>query len=292
MSKSSSSQVRKMEKIEPAKSVYLDTGHPIPETYNEDRLVIVPRDPYWIFSYWEVTERKKQQIRKKHGAGIFEKAQTVLRIHDVTGVQRFTGKNSLNYKDVTVTISVRNWYINVEKPGRSYCVQLGLKTKAGEFIPILLSNTVVTPAGRISDVTDSQWMLVSEEYERLLKLSGIDKLGASSLDITRLLAKRWEFLSGEFSGSFSGVSSRSFKMAVGKPGKFRLIADAELIVYGDTEPTAALTINAQSVKLNPDGTFLLRVDFPDGKKEFAIKAVSADKSEQRKITITAERKTI
>ncbi|MDD5687847.1 MAG: hypothetical protein PHE88_08460, partial [Elusimicrobia bacterium] len=68
-------------------------------------------------------------------------------------------------------------------------------------------------------------------------------------------------------------------------------ADAELIVYGATEPTAALTINGKAVKLNPDGTFSIRVDFPDGDKVFDIKAVSEDKVEERKIKITAERKT-
>lgn len=291
MSKFSSALIRKTKKVESSKSTYLDTGYPIPETYNEDRLVIFPRDPHWIFAYWEITGKRKQQIRKKHGVNIFEKAQMVLRVHDVTGVKRFTVKKSSRYKDTLVSNNARSWYVNVKIPGRIYCIQLGLKTKAGKFIPILLSNTVATPAGRVSDITDAQWMLVFEDYERLLKLSGIEKTGASSLDITRLLAKRWEFLSGVSSGAFSGVSSRGFKITQGKPGKFRLTVGAELIVYGATESTAALRINDKLVKLNPDGTFLLKIDFPDGKKEFAIKAVSADKSEQRKITITAVRNT-
>jgi len=78
---------------------------------------------------------------------------------------------------------------------------------------------------------------------------------------------------------------------IGKPKSFWLVADAEIIVYGATEPSAALKINGKPVQLDPYGTFSLRVEFPDGKKEFAIKAISEDKIDERKITIIAERKT-
>jgi len=141
-------------------------------------------------------------------------------------------------------------------------------------------------------------MLVYEDYEKLLKLSGIDKVGVGSLEMAKFLAKRWEYLNivsrGAFSGMFSGVTSRGFKMPsleLGKARNFWLIADAELIVYGATEPSASLTINSAPVLLNPDGTFSLRVAFPDGKKEFKIKAVSKDKIDERKITISAVRNT-
>lgn len=294
MSKSSSSQVRKMEKIEPAKSVYLDTGYPIPERYNEDILVILPRDPHWIFAYWDISDKTSSRLKKKYGRDIFEKSIFVLRIHDITGFKKFSGNISRKFKEMSINVNARNWYINVENPGRTYCVQLGLKTKDGRFIPILLSNTINAPVGRVSDATGEQWMLVYEDYEKLLKLSGIDKVGVGSLEMAKFLAKRWEYLNivshGAFSGMFSGVTSRGFKMP-GKARNFWLIADAELIVYGATEPSASLTINSEPVQLNPDGTFSLRVGFPDGKKEFKIKAVSEDKIDERKITITAERKT-
>jgi len=296
MSKSSSSQVRKMEKVEPGKSVYIDTGYPIPERYNEDILVILPRDPYWIFAYWDVSDKTSEQLKKKYGRDIFEKSNFVLRVHDITGFKKFSGSKSRKFKEMSINLNTRNWYINVENPGRTYCVQLGLKTKGGRFIQILLSNIINVPVGRVSDATGEQWMLVYEDYEKLLKLSGIDKVGVGSLEMAKFLAKRWEYLNivshGAFSGVFSGVFSRGFKMPnISKARNFWLIADAELIVYGATEPSASLTINSEPVQLNPDGTFSLRVEFPDGKKEFKIKAVSKDKIDERKITIIAERNT-
>ena len=270
---------------------FVDTGHSLQDTYGEDRLVILPRDPYWMFAYWEITEKKRKQIRAKYGKNIFEKAQLVLRVHDVTDMKRFTGKKSHSFKDVSVSIDTKNWYVNVDYPGKSWCIELGLKTPKGRFIVILRSNIINLPSGRVSNITDEQWMLMTEDYEKLLKLSGVDKIGVGSLEMTKFLAKRWELLNIVSSGVFSSVTSRGFKVPWGNPREFRLVAETELIVYGATEPSATLTINDKSIKLNPDGTFSLRVDFPDGKKQFAIKSVSDDKVEQRKITITAQRKT-
>ncbi|MFH1540862.1 MAG: DUF4912 domain-containing protein [Elusimicrobiota bacterium] len=294
MSKSSSSQLKKMEGVEPVKSEYIDIGYPIPERYNEDILVILPTSPYWIFAYWDISDNTFEQLKKEHGKDIFENSNFVLRIHDVTGLNEFLVDKSCNFKEMSISFNARNWYINVENSGRAYCVQLGLKTKDGRFISILLSNIIITPSGKVSDITSEQWMLVREDYQKLLKLSGIDKIGVGSVEMTKFLAKRWEYLNinsqGAFSGMLSGVTSRGFKMP-GKARNFWLIADAELIVYGATEPSATLTINGKQIQLNPDGTFSLQVGFPDGKKEFAIKAVSEDKIDERKIMIMAERKT-
>lgn len=296
MLKNPTSGMRKLKKVEMPKSVYIDTGYPIPQRYNEDILVILPRDPHWIFAYWDISDKTSSRLKKKYGSAIFEKSNFVLRIHDITGFKKFPGSRSRKFKEMSVNFNSRNWYINVEDSSRTYCVQLGIKTKDGKFIQILLSNTVITPSGRVSDATGEQWMLVYEDYEKLLKLSGIDKVGVGSLEMAKFLAKRWEYLNivsrGAFSGAFSGVFSRGFKMPQSRPGRnFWLVADAELIVYGATEPSASLTINNEPVQLNPDGTFSLRVDFPDGKKEFKIKAVSKDKIDERKITITAKRNT-
>ncbi|MFH0948146.1 MAG: DUF4912 domain-containing protein [Elusimicrobiota bacterium] len=297
MSKSSSSQVKKMEKIESTKPVYIDMGYPIQERYKEDILVILPRDTNWIFAYWDISDETSEQLKKKYGRDVFEKSDFILRIHDITGFEKFPGNKSRKFKEMQINFNARNWYIKVENPGKTYCVELGL-ISGGKFISILLSNTITMPSGKVSDVTDEQWMLVCEDYEKLLKLSGIDRVGVGSLEMAKLLAKRWEYLNivsrGAFSGMSSGVTSRGFKTPpseIGKARNFWLIADAELIVYGATDPSAALTINSKPVLLNPDGTFSIRVEFSDGKKEFVIKAVSKDRIDERKITITAERDT-
>ena len=279
-----------MKKGKASEGKFIDTGYALPDTYNEDRLVILPRDPYWMFAYWEITEGKRQQVKEKYGKDIFEVSQAILRVHDITGVKKFTGTNSIGYKDIPAFIATRNWYIKVDYPGKTWCIELGLKTRDGKFIILLRSNIVALPSDRVSDVTDEQWLLMTDDYEKLLKLSGVDKIGVGSLEMAKFLAKRWEMYQMVSSGAFSGMSSMR-KVQVEKPRKFWLLADAELIIFGATEPSATLTVSGKPVMLNPDGTFSLRFAFPDGGQEFAIKAISGDRVEERKITITVERKT-
>lgn len=76
-----------------------------------------------------------------------------------------------------------------------------------------------------------------------------------------------------------------------RPRKFWLIADAELIVYGATEPDATVTIGGRPIQLNPDGTFRFQMSFQDGLIDFPIMAVAADGEQNRAIHMKFERET-
>src|SRR5512146_2620629 len=67
----------------------------VPESYNETRLVAMPRDPAWAFAYWEIRADKMTQLRKDKDVHL------VLRVHDVEGV-RFNGRNSRSSFDIPV----------------------------------------------------------------------------------------------------------------------------------------------------------------------------------------------
>lgn len=267
---------------------YVDRGGPLPDGYGETLIILLPRDPQWIFAYWEISEATKEEIKSKYGAPIFQKAKPAIRVYDITNVSVFNGNNANRSFDIFVTQEAKNWYIYVGMPKRAYCADLGLLTDEGTFITIVRSNIVSTPAGGISEIYDEQWMLVKEDFEKLMKVSGIDKLGGSSAEALRMLTKRLE--------SVLAVSSKGGSSGVipGRPEQqrgFWLIADAELIVYGATEPDAEVTVQGKPLKLRPDGTFSLRFSFPDGEIHIPIKAVSADTVDQRQITITTKRKT-
>ena len=72
---------------------------------------------------------------------------------------------------------------------------------------------------------------------------------------------------------------------------FWLVADAELIVYGATDPAARLTIGGEDVPLSPDGTFRIQVPFRDGQQVYAIEAVAADGEQRRNIRLEFQRTT-
>ncbi|MGB3200280.1 MAG: DUF4912 domain-containing protein [Nodosilinea sp.] len=103
----------------------------------------------------------------------------------------------------------------------------------------------------------------------------------------------------EFSGlTMSGVSGLtlsgvgfSASMPPIRPRKFWLVADAELIVYGATEPDATVTIGGTPIQLSEDGTFRFQTSFQDGTIEYPIMAVAADGEQSRNIHMTFERQT-
>jgi hypothetical protein len=51
--------------------------------------------------------------------------------------------------------------------------------------------------------------------------------------------------------------------------------NAELVIYGATEPTARVTIGGRAIQLRPDGTFSYRFALPDGRYGLPIEAASA-----------------
>lgn len=94
---------------------------------------------------------------------------------------------------------------------------------------------------------------------------------------------------------FGLASSYSFFSSESTPSrsrKFWLVADAELIVYGATEPDASVTIGGRPIKLNPDGTFRFHTSFQDGIQDYPIFAVAADGEQNRAIHMKFERQTL
>lgn len=67
--------------------------------------------------------------------------------------------------------------------------------------------------------------------------------------------------------------------------------NAELIVYGATEPDATVIIEGRPIRLRPDGSFTLRFALPDGDYSLRAEAVSADGVEARAARLAFARRT-
>ena len=259
----------------------------LPEGYGTTEAALLPRDPNWMFIYWEITDNSKNNVRKEHGADVFEKGRQVIRVYDVTGGE------AAKYFDIPVMLEAKSWYVNVQESGRSYCCEVGLVMPDGRFIGLVKTNTVNLPGGRVSDVTDERWMAVTSDFDKLMQLSGVEYIGKGSGEVAKSLAQRWEMLRAVFSRASSwGVSSMS-SHSLQKPSqkKFWLVADCELILYGATEPDAFVTVSGRKVNLNPDGTFSMRFALPDGVVDLPVKAMSKDETDSREIDIEVTRAT-
>jgi hypothetical protein len=261
----------------------------LPWGYGRDKIVLQVRDPRWLHTYWEVINdtwnRLKAQLQDK-----FNGAKMILRVYDVTNIN-FDGTNAHSSFDIELSYGATNWYIDTNGPGRSWCVDLGLKLSNGEFITIVRSNTVCTPLEGPSWITDEEWMIPEDMFGRLYGLGF--GLGQSSP-----VGKAWQERVKKvlFSGAMASPGMASMASPVKKVPKernFWLVVDCELIVYGATEPDAKVTVQDKEIKLRPDGSFTLRFALPDGEQVIPVKAVSSDELEERTITpiVTRETKT-
>lgn len=267
-----------------------DSGHgELPAGYGETMAALLPRDPNWMFIYWEISPGSRARIVRENGPDVFEKSRQVLRVYDTGSA----GAGGPAHFDVPVMLDEGSWYVHVQEAGRSYCCELGLVLPSGSFLGIVKSNTVSLPSGRVSGETDGKWMSVSGDFEKLLQLSGVEYIGKGSGEVAKSLAQRWEMLRAVFSrGASWGVSSLAAPAAAPQTEKtFRLVADCELILYGATEPDAYVTVCGRKVSLNPDGTFSMRFALPDGVTGLPVKAISGDGTDSRTIDISITRAT-
>src|SRR5581483_5745739 len=128
----------------------------LPRAYNRDRIVLLPRDPWWAFAYWEITPTTRVRALRALGSDA-EGAREVLRVYDVTFLT-FTGDNAWLSFDVELTPGADRWYLNLGRPAASFCVEIGLRTPGGRFLPLARSNTVTTPRSSPSPDTSVRWV--------------------------------------------------------------------------------------------------------------------------------------
>lgn len=274
----------------------------LPDKYGVDRVTVMARDPWWLFAYWEIQPRSRVDAAKKlkdpHG-------RIAIRVSEVTG-NTWSPKNVAKFEDILVgDQSSGSWYVNVWNEGALYVVEVGMLGGEGKFVPIVRSNPINGSLGSLSEEIDESWVTVDKDYQTMFQLPapgtpGADEVpsGPSSMDIQRLLRKKLE--TELSSGAVAGFSSSAYPAHVAegvaegqkaKDSSFWLQVATEVILYGATEPDAALTVMGQPVPLRPDGTFTLRFALPEGKFDMPVHAVSKSKEHERKITPVVERTT-
>ena len=157
-------------------------------------------------------------------------------------------------------------------------------------------------------VSSGEW---TPEHERalasLINMDAVRRVWIGSIEITELIRRKWQqelfsAAAAEFSKPWSGqlfelpssigLGSVSSPFGVAeRQKKFWFNVNAELIVYGATEPDATVRIGDRQIKLRPDGSFSYRFALPDGKYDLPATATSSDGTDTRQAALTFSRKT-
>jgi hypothetical protein len=277
-----------------------------PTRQGEDtRVVFLPRDPQWAYVFWEISEKDRQQAFK---AGA---SQLCLRVADVTGMNN-GGSHPHTLQEVPVDSHATEWYLPVPLSDRDYRVELGYRVSGGGWISLAFSSVARVPALHPSEQILDQFVPFSLDtppstitpqtlpssdnglHERLYQTAttGTRRLGRGSEAFHELDQGSGAGLNASGAGLWaSGRSESGSGVVAPRQRSFWLVADAELIVYGATDPSAKLSIGGEEVPLSSDGTFRIQVPFRDGQQVYAIEAVAADGEQKRNITLDFERTT-
>ncbi|MEG4023228.1 DUF4912 domain-containing protein [Microcoleus sp. S13C4] len=349
----------------------------LPNGYGESRVVLMPRDPEWAYTYWDIPNDRKEELRRQGGQ------QLALRIYDVTDVN-LDIQSPHSIQEYPCDELAREWYVPIPVSDRDYAIDIGYRCADGRWLVLARSAQVRVPPVYPSDWIEDQFITLDWEeelqgktfaelvppakkmaqaangfgystenaiYEQIfgmaesaesLRVAGsifgsmqhvagsvqqvgiheqalssyvfpsgvgmwaaptMSGLTASGVGMSGLTASGVGMSGLTMSGvGMSGLTMSGFGMSgvgmsgVGfaapmRPRQFWLVADAELIVYGATEPDATVYVGGQPIKLNADGTFRFQMSFQDGLIDYPIFAVAADGEQNRAIHLKFNRET-
>ena len=312
----------------------------LPSGYGESRIVLMPRDPQWAYTYWDIPNEQKEALRHQGGQ------QIALRLYDVTNIN-LVYQSPHSIQEYPSDELAREWYLPIPVSDRDYVVDIGYRCADGRWLVLARSAPVRVPPVYPSDWIDDQFITVGwdepledKTFVELVPPSArpattgtatgaVAGTGNAIYDQIFGLAEATEVqrVAGSLYGSMQQVpmheqtiSSYVFPSGAGawalpttsgltmsgvgmsgvgfsasappiRPRQFWLVADAELIVYGATEPDATVTIGGRPIKLNSDGTFRFQMSFQDGLIDYPILAVAADGEQNRAIHMKFTRET-
>jgi len=179
-------------------------------------------------------------------------------------------------------------------------------------LPRFSSTGVSSVAPLPSSKPGSSRVWTPEQEKALARIINIDqtrRVWMGSLEITELIRRR---LVQEVTSPAAGFGMPNPGEEAGAPGiaptggpaissplggemerakNFWFNINAELVIYGATEPNAKVTLGGHQIKLRSDGTFSFRFALPDGKYDLPTVAVAADGTDGRAAELKFSRST-
>lgn len=117
-------------------SISKETGYYLPLSYNDNKIALLVRDPYWLYAYWDISNEKRESFIKQFGEDSWNNSKPVLKVTNITEGQHFY---------IEINDFASSWYLNVNKPNCVFCAEIGRLFPNSTFVMLLTSNPVHTP---------------------------------------------------------------------------------------------------------------------------------------------------
>ncbi|GLB58202.1 DUF4912 domain-containing protein [Cytobacillus sp. NCCP-133] len=106
----------------------------------EDKITLTPVSNDKVIAGWKLSVYKENMAAQFFDRPI-DSWRKALRIYDVTGVI-FNGENAQSDHEVALSERDKEWTFKGLKPGRVYCIELGIKLEEDQFFPLLRSSAL------------------------------------------------------------------------------------------------------------------------------------------------------
>ncbi len=269
-------------------------------------VVFLPRDPDWAYVFWQISDADREKAQSL-GAN-----KLCLRLFDASGSEG-SNLNQGTLREIAVDSYSTEWYLPIPLADRDYKVELGYKYGFNwmslafssishvpgshpseqildKFVPFNLDSTSESIPDISNPVVSEQNGMHERLYQAATNIPLRRKVGSEefmeNVNSTNLNDNLTDSGAGKWSSGLNDSGS-----GIVKNRSFWLVADAELIVYGATEPSAKLTIGGEDVPLAADGTFRIQVPFRDGTQKYDIKAVDVSGEQEKSISMKFDRTT-
>jgi uncharacterized protein len=301
-----------------------------PEGYGESRIVLMPRDPQWAYAYWDIPNAHRSELRSQGGQQLAVRIYDVSDInieHQVPhSVQEYPCDEMAREWYLPIPVSDRDYVVEIGYRTYDGRWLLMARSAAVRIPPTYPSDWIDDHFVTVEWETELRGQTIAELKQPSRTVITYPKAGDAIYDQIFNLAQGPDALrvDGSVFGSMqqakvheqtlssfvfpSGVGLWALPTASGagltasgaglfsgslptRPRQFWLVADAELIVYGATEPDAHVTIGGRPIELTPDGTFRFQMSFQDGLLDFPIMAVAVDGEQTRAIQMRFTRET-
>lgn len=127
----------------------------LPESYNRDKIILLPINPKWVYVYWDFSDNTRRKMQKH---------ELKLRLHDVTNIF-FNGNNANLTKEASINLNPGNWYFEVDFAGANYVAEIGYYTDG--FKRLMISNIIATPRNFPVYAKHETWADISKSKRRV-----------------------------------------------------------------------------------------------------------------------------
>jgi hypothetical protein len=256
-----------------------DMAPELPGNYSEPRLVLMPKDPEYMFCYWELTpslveEKQREKLANAH-------YRETLKIN-------WESKSLFepNFTFIPVFFWARKWYFGVPQVGQRYQVELGWLSDTGHFISIIRSNASELPESWAA----TQKRLAEQGQVLAYSSSHTKSLGSSGhliVEDARAFAPEWNLSSESMSSSSwsrgvsqasagavpEGKAASASSAPASKTGKSRpATPKARLEVSGKVLPGTQVFVGGSAVKVDVMGQF--KTELPYNKDVLKLEITS------------------